>query len=243
MTSLSQGGSLHKYARQIYQSLGRVTLLASKVELSAVKNFIDKQNNDPNNPKNINELYDTIGRIILNNLSSQSSDMDLSDEILTEIKKEFGVNSDDHTLDKLKIAFSDPNIFSHIFPTIISVLNSKGIRRKNPGNGMIMAPAYGIYQLYKLGDQQVTFTELIKHVNLGISEIEGSRLIKKALSIENLESKVKELLETNQRTKPIFNYNAFDLGDRILIHGVKKGIIDKSNLFGPNGEINWDYFE
>jgi hypothetical protein len=35
MTSLSQGGSLHKYAKQIYQSVGKVSLLASQVELKA----------------------------------------------------------------------------------------------------------------------------------------------------------------------------------------------------------------
>jgi len=71
--------------------------------------------------------------------------MDLSEEILKEINKEFNLNSDNHLNDSLKIAFSDPSLYGHIFPTIISVLNSKGIRRKNPGNGMVMSPAYGIY--------------------------------------------------------------------------------------------------
>jgi len=71
MTSLAQGGSLHKYARQIYQTIGRVTLLTTKTEISAVKDFLSKQKIKPDK-ENINKLYDVVGRIIINNLSTNT---------------------------------------------------------------------------------------------------------------------------------------------------------------------------
>jgi len=160
MTALSQGGYLEKYAKQIYRSIGRVSLIASKVELKAVKDFINRKANG--DPKAINELYDIIGRMALHQMASNSSNMDLFEELLSEVKKKFGVKSDDHTLDDLKIAFSDPNIYSKVFPIIISTINSKGIRRKSPGSGMVMAPGYGIYQTFKFGNKRVSYTELIR---------------------------------------------------------------------------------
>lgn len=218
MTALSQGGSLHKYARQIYQSVGRVSLLASKVELSAVDDFIKKY--AANNPKAINKLYDVVGRIILNQVDSNSNDMDLCDEILEEIRQEFGVTSDDHTLDDLKIAFSDPNLYGKVFPAIISTINSKGIRRKNPGNGMVMAPSYGIYQTYKFGDKRVTFNELIRQIRLERATVNDDKTFaNKILSPEAIVEAINQKLNEQQKQQPVFDYNAFDLGDRINIIG------------------------
>ena len=77
------------------------------------------------NPKAINTLYDIVGRIVLNNADTSREELDLCSEILNEIRKEFGEHSDDHTLAKeLKIAFSDPNLYSKVFPAIISTIKS-----------------------------------------------------------------------------------------------------------------------
>lgn len=162
MTALDQGGYLHSFAKQIYQSLGKTTMAAANVELETVKDYLTKQKNG--DPNAINTLYDLVGRIIINNLDSRDGNMDLSQEILSEVKKEFNVKSNDHSLDELKIAFSDPNLFGHVVPAIVSVLNNKGIRRKNPGSGMVMVPSYRMFQVYNIGGKPLIYTDLIKQI-------------------------------------------------------------------------------
>jgi tRNA G37 N-methylase Trm5 len=149
MTALAQGGYLHPYANQIYNAIGKLSLLAAKTELSTVEEFIEKFSKAKNNDgkrKALNELYDIVGRIVLNNLSSNNKDKDLSTEICSAIKSKFGLNPENHFVeDTFLIPFSDPSIYGHFFPTIISVINSKGIRRKNLGSGMVMAPSYSMF--------------------------------------------------------------------------------------------------
>ena len=166
MTALDQGGWLHPFAKQIYLSLGKTTLSASHVELETIADYLTKQKNG--DPNAINNLYDLVGRIIINNLDSKDSNKDLSQEIILEIKKEFNVKSNDHRLDELKIAFSDPNLFGHVLPSIISVLNAKGIRRKNPGSGMVMVPSYRMFQTYKIDGKVITYNDLIKQIKSNI---------------------------------------------------------------------------
>ncbi len=244
MTALAQGGYLHPYANQIYNAIGKLSLLAAKTELSTVEEFIEKFSKAKSNDskrKALNELYDIVGRIVLNNLSSNNKDKDLSTEICSAIKSKFGLNPENHFVeDTFLIPFSDPSIYGHFFPTIISVINSKGIRRKNSGSGMVMAPSYSMFQIFEIGGKKYTLTDIINRVsnNLPFLGKNSGRL-----TATTLKQLVQTELISLQSQEQIFNYNAFDLGDRILIHGVKKGIIDKNNLFGPNGEINWDYFE
>jgi len=225
MTSLDQGGYLHKYVRQIYKSVGRVTLSAARVELDAVADFLERHGANPKDPKAINKLYDIVGRIIMNNLSSNADDMDLSEEILQEIRNEFGIKSDDHTLDSLKIAFSDPNLYGHILPTIISTLNSKGIRRKNPGSGMVMAPAFGIYQTFRLNGNTVTLPDIIRQVQFAPDEIvkteNGESLAQDQLTVNFLQGEVQKILQTEQQNYGLGEHADFDLSDVVNVYGSK----------------------
>lgn len=223
MTALDQGGFLHRYVRQIYKSVGRVTLSAARVELEAVADFLERHGANPNDKKAINKLYDIVGRTIMNNLTTNTDDMDLSEEILQEIRSEFGVKSEDHTLDTLKIAFSDPNLYGHILPTIISTLNSKGIRRKNPGSGMVMAPAFGIYQTFRLNGNTVTLPDIIRQVQFTPDEIvkteNGASLGQDQLTVNFLQGEVQKILQAEQEKYQLIDYTDFDLSDVVNVYG------------------------
>jgi hypothetical protein len=63
--------------------------------------------------------------------------------------KNFNIH-DNHLRDAIKIPFSDPNIYSQLLPTFVSVINSKSVKRKYPGSGCVMVPGYGTIQLYTI---------------------------------------------------------------------------------------------
>lgn len=220
MTALSQGGHLHQYANQIYNAIGKLSLLAAKTELTTVEEFIDKfskAKSEKEKQKALSELYDLVGRIVLNNLSSNNSDKDLSMEICSAIKAKFGINSENHFVDDaFLIPFSDPSIYGHFFPTIISVINSKGIRRKNPGSGMVMAPSYSMFQIFEIGGKKYTLTDI---VNQASNDTEFLGKSSNLVTTANLKLLVQSKLIQAQAQEEQFNYNPFDLGDRINIIG------------------------
>ena len=48
--------------------------------------------------------------------------------LIDAIKNTFNLNTD-HALDEIKIPFSDPNIYSTILSTFVSIINKKSIKR------------------------------------------------------------------------------------------------------------------
>jgi hypothetical protein len=87
----------------VYQDLGKVALTTAKVELDALLH--------ENTDKTKSELYDVVGRTIINNLKSNKT-ADLSQEIIAALRgKNFNIH-DNHIKDEIKIPFSDPNIYS-----------------------------------------------------------------------------------------------------------------------------------
>lgn len=116
-------------------------------------------------------IYDTIGRIIINNI--KSNDAGLAKPIINLISEQFNL-SENHLYDKFKIPFSDANVYSTILSTLSSVLNSKSIKRKYPGTGQVMVPSYGVYQLWEVQGQDGN-----------TSYLTGEDLLKKAISWNN----------------------------------------------------------
>lgn len=159
ISSLDAGGRLHDYVSQIYETLGEVALQLSQVELDAVEAF--------RNGEGKSKMYDIIGRTIINNLSGSKGEAGLAEAIIENIKKDFNLNTD-HELDALKIPFSDPNIYSTILPTFVSIINKKSIKRQYPGQGTVMVPGYDLSMIYDLNEKTYQFEDLIKMaVNAG----------------------------------------------------------------------------
>lgn len=120
ISSLDAGGRLHGYVSQIYEALGKLAIDLSQVEISSIENFRET--------RNLSQVYDIVGRTIMNNLSKNRGQAGLANAIIDNIKEKFNLNTD-HALDEFKIPFSDPNIYSTILSTFVSVINKKSIKR------------------------------------------------------------------------------------------------------------------
>lgn len=189
ISSLDAGGYLHDYVTQIYQQLGQTALDLSKVELDAVAQF--RESGD------MSAIYDVIGRTIMANIKSGSGEIGLAEAIINNIKAKFNLNTD-HSLDKLKIPFSDPNIYSSILSTFVSNINKKSIKRQYPGLGTVMVPSYNMSMIYDINGMTYQFEDLVKEATeKGFSSTE----------LDNTKAKqdvVKQYLSTIQQSMPVY---------------------------------------
>lgn len=189
ISSLDAGGYLHDYVTQIYQQLGQTALDLSKVELDAVAQF--RESGD------MSAIYDVIGRTIMANIKSGSGEIGLAEAIINNIKAKFNLNTN-HSLDKLKIPFSDPNIYSSILSTFVSNINKKSIKRQYPGLGTVMVPSYNMSMIYDINGMTYQFEDLVKEATeKGFSSTE----------LDNTKAKqdiVKQYLSTIQQSMPVY---------------------------------------
>ncbi len=153
ISSLDAGGYLHDYVSQIYQQLGQVAIDLSSVELDAVDKFRESGN--------LSDLYDIVGRTIIANIKSGRNQVGLAQAIINNIKSKFNLNID-HSLDDLKIPFSDPNIYSNILSSFVSNINKKSIKRQFPGLGTVMVPSFNISMIYDINGITYQFEDIIK---------------------------------------------------------------------------------
>lgn len=142
---------------EIYQSLSRSAFESSKDALVAVENFIQATDNKQ---KAFSDLYDAVGRIILTN--QQIKNKESLEHIIMQAVTEVFYNSTDHTKDDYKLPFSDANVYSNFIATLASVINKESIKRKHPGSGCVMVPAYNTMQYFEINGVKYLFSDLIK---------------------------------------------------------------------------------
>lgn len=215
ISSLDAGGYLHDYVTQIYQQLGQTALDLSKVELDAVAQF--RESGD------MSAIYDVIGRTIMANIKSGSGEIGLAEAIINNIKAKFNLNTD-HSLDKLKIPFSDPNIYSSILSTFVSNINKKSIKRQYPGLGTVMVPSYNMSMIYDVNGMTYQFEDLVKEATeKGFSSTE----------LDNTKAKqdvVKQYLSTIQQSMPVYeDGQSFIPTENVLV------TIEGTNALGQTG--------
>lgn len=105
----------------------------------------------------------------MNNLSKNRGQAGLANAIIDNIKERFNLNTD-HALDEFKIPFSDPNIYSTILSTFVSVINKKSIKRQYPGLGTVMVPGYNISMIYDVDGKTYQYEDLIRMaINAGFT--------------------------------------------------------------------------
>lgn len=161
ISSLDAGGRLHGYVSQIYETLGKLAVDLSQIEIDSIENFRETGN--------LSQVYDIVGRTIMNNLSKNRGQAGLANAIIDNIKERFNLNTD-HALDEFKIPFSDPNIYSTILSTFVSVINKKSIKRQYPGLGTVMVPGYNISMIYDVDGKTYQYEDLIRMaINAGFT--------------------------------------------------------------------------
>lgn len=152
MTALAQGGNVHHVVDQIYRTVGLASLKSVEKELEVFKS------------QDSNRIYELVGRIVIQHLSSNSDSLDIAEDIIRQVEKEFNLNLSNHERDSIMLPFSDPSIYGHLVPTIINIINKKAIKVKNPGLGMVMVPSFGIMQTWQINGQVYTAQDLIDKV-------------------------------------------------------------------------------
>lgn len=187
INSLDANARIHDYVSQIYEALGQVAIKLSQVELDSVEEF--------KNSNNKSKLYTLLARVIINNIKKDQKS--LLSAIVNEVTRELKVTSD-QALSVFKIPFSDPNIYNEILSSFVSIINSKSIKRKFPGSGMIMMPAYDTITIYDYNGETYTFSDLVKVAKKELKN-EVSLIIKESNNTSDFKRKlIQKLLEKEQ---------------------------------------------
>lgn len=199
ISALEAGGYLHKYAKLVYQDLGRIAVLSSKMEIDSVVNYLAANESDKSFVRS--QLYEIIAKTLIKGIKSKNDQSSLTDNILKAVEKRFG-RTLDHYRDFFKLPTSDANIYSQILPTIISIINSKSIKRKFNGTGSVLCPAFNVVQLFKIGDANYTFDDLVRKAQseLSVLPIFDGNTTKYELTLVNqylAEKQQEELIEPN----------------------------------------------
>lgn len=146
-------GYTYDQCHEIFQGLAKTALQSSQVVIDAVNDFVKATSSD-NSPQLVNDLYDAVGRIIMVNQSIKGGE-NLTNIIMEAVTKIFNKHKD-HTKDEVKIPFSDPNIYSNFIATLTSTITNQSIKRKHPGSGCVMVPAYDMIQYFELVEKDPT---------------------------------------------------------------------------------------
>ena len=203
ISSLDAGGRLHEYVSQIYETLGRLAIDLSQVELGSIEEFRETGN--------LTKVYDVVGRTIMNNLSKNRGQAGLANAIIDAIKNTFNLNTD-HALDEIKIPFSDPNIYSTILSTFVSIINKKSIKRQYPGLGTVMVPGYDISMIYDIAGHTYQYEDLIQ-----IACEQGLTSTHTDLNLKNRDI-VGQLLTLKQNEESVFlTPEPFQPTDNVLV--------------------------
>ena len=203
INSLDAGGYLHNYVSEIYKQLGQTALDLSQVELDSIDEF--RSTGDKN------KVYDLVARTIFANLRSGRNNAGLAEAIMNSIKRDFNLNTN-HSLDKLKVPFSDVNIYSNILSTFVSNINKKSIKRQYPGLGMVMVPSYDMSMVYDYNGSTYQYEDLIK-----IAYAKGYKSNISDTSLKNRDV-VSQLLNSEQELQPFTNVESFMPTDNVVCY-------------------------
>lgn len=171
ISAIMSGNKLYPLNKEVYESIAGVSLASIQEMINAVEQYIETKDD-----KAKSELYDIIGRYLIQDLENQS----IQNAFLSELNDAFKYNSlrgiQRHNEDSFKLPISDPSLFAKYVTVIGSTVNKIAIKRSYPGGGLIMAPAYNIRMLHHIpGKHPMTFTDCF---NRAISaEITSSQII------------------------------------------------------------------
>lgn len=156
ITATSAYGYTYDNTNEIFQGLGRASLATTKKMSDAIDTFIQEFDN-PEQAQS--DLYDAIGRIVMT--SSSIKDRESLQHVIMQAVESVFYKSKNHQQDKTKIPFSDPNIYSDFIATLASTINKEAIKRKHPGSGCVMVPAYHMVQYFEFGGEKLMATDLL----------------------------------------------------------------------------------
>ena len=94
--------------------------------------------------------------------SSSIKDRESLQHVIMQAVESVFYKSKNHQQDSSKIPFSDPNVYSDFIATLASTINKEAIKRKHPGSGCVMVPAYHMIQYFEFGGEKLMATDILK---------------------------------------------------------------------------------
>ena len=235
IAALEAGGRKHYKVKGIYNALGNLAFSASSIELERVAKLIQAENLGLSLEEVKNELYNIIGKTIIDNYRETEGRIDLTGPIFNRIKKTFklgNIHKDD-----LLIPFSDNSIYKKAISSFISNFTNKSIKRKYPGTGCVMVPGYGIIQTYKFDGYSYQFQDVLRLAKLDNKNTnffhefdqtkESIESYNKRLVRTYLDRKQLEIHQT--ATSSIDEYIPTDIVD-VLVDGKFIGSVDLNDI-------------
>lgn len=232
IAALEAGGEEHSRAKLVYQALADLAIKSSQLEISTVADYIAHKNGLSATQVR-SDLYDLLGRGILNNYTSRDERADMASSIIASIKNKFNIH-DDHQFDEMLLPFSDNSLYNITISNLISSINQKSIKRKYPGSGCVMVPGYHIIQTYKYDGKVLMFDDVLDEARKNAIDIpkyfSGDASYNLQLVQEYLLTKQKELYNTNL-SKDVSQFMPTDKVDIIINNDIEHPyILDLSNL-------------
>lgn len=155
IAATSAYGYTYDYCNQIFQGLAKTAVEASKKLLETSDTFLKDAS-----PDAWSNLYDSVTRIILTKDNIRSKE-NLEKIISEAVLKAFNKNKN-HNDDEIKMPFSDSNIYSQFIANLASNITNASIKRKHPGSGCVMVPAYDIITYFEIGSHKYSYQDILK---------------------------------------------------------------------------------
>ena len=165
ITATSAYGFTFDRNNEIFESLGRAAFTATEELQKSIDSFLE---NTDNPLQAQSDLYDAIGRIIMT--SSSIKDKESLQAIIMEGVNSVFYKSKDHQQDSVHIPFSDPNIYADFIATLASTINKEAIKRKHPGSGCVMVPAYHQIQYFEVDGKKLMSSDILNRANASYKE-------------------------------------------------------------------------
>ena len=100
--------------------------------------------------------------MIVRELLKDGKNLGLSQSIVAKVKEEFGKRLPNQADAKFHMPFSDPSIFSKALASFTSSINKTAIKRKFPGMGAVMVPAYDKTMNFNIDGLDMSYDDVYK---------------------------------------------------------------------------------
>jgi hypothetical protein len=163
IAATSAYGYTYDNCNEIFKGLAKTAMQASRRVLESVDKFLENVG-----PEAQSELYDAIGRIVLMERSIKDRES-LTGIISEAVLKIFNKNKN-HINDSVKLPVSDSNIYSEFIATLASTINKASIKRKHPGSGCVMVPAYNMITYFEIGDRNESHADVLRKARQNLKD-------------------------------------------------------------------------
>lgn len=158
ISALEANGTTHEISKQAYRDLGKVAVAAMANVEQAIKDFQESNFS----PEGKSKIYEIVGQMIVRELLKDGKNLGLSQSIVAKVKEEFGKRLPNQANAKFHMPFSDPSIFSKALASFTSSINKTAIKRKFPGMGAVMVPAYDKTMNFNIDGLDMSYDDVYK---------------------------------------------------------------------------------